>query len=66
MQRNLLGLQLADGSHVLLSSLNTVQQAVIRKVAVSEFHSVRKQSIKPSAPLFKCSTQIAAIYCFQL
>lgn len=50
MQRNLHGLQLVDSSHVLLSRLNTEQQAVIRKVAVSVFHSVRKQSSEPSAP----------------
>lgn len=59
MQKNLLGLQLVDSSHVLLSSLSTVQQVVIRKVAVSVFHSVRKQSIiKPSAPFLGAALRL--------
>lgn len=66
MQRNLLGLQLADSSHVLLSSLNTVQQAVIRKVAVLEFPQCQETKYQAISSLFRCSTQIAAIYCFQL
>lgn len=36
--------------------LTGCDQAMIKKVTVSALHSVRKQSIKPTTPFFRCST----------